>query len=51
MLIPVKEKSKLEILNCKRMFFAMGFDESDYEILMNNNFDIAKTENYFRKVN
>ena len=26
---------------------AMGFDESDYEILMNNNFDIAKNRKLF----
>ncbi len=40
---PVKEKSKWRYLTAE-MFLAMGFDESDYEILMNNNFDIAKKQ-------
>lgn len=44
---PCEGKANWRYLTARECFLAMGFDESDYEILMNNNFDIAKNRKLF----
>ena len=44
---PCEGKANWRYLTARECFLAMGFDERDYEILMNNNFDIAKNRKLF----
>jgi len=42
-----KGKTKWRYLTARECFVAMGFDESDYEILISNNIDVTKNRKLF----
>lgn len=44
---PCDGKANWRYLTARECFLAMGFDECDYEILMENNFDVAKNRKLF----
>lgn len=44
---PCEGKANWRYLTARECFLAMGFDECDYEILMENNFDVAKNRKLF----
>jgi DNA (cytosine-5)-methyltransferase 1 len=44
---PCEGKTDWRYLTARECFLAMGFDECDYEILMNNNYDVAKNRKLF----
>ncbi|MBR6536086.1 MAG: DNA (cytosine-5-)-methyltransferase [Lachnospiraceae bacterium] len=44
---PCEGKANWRYLTARECFLAMGFDECDYEILMDNNFDVAKNKRLF----